>query len=310
MKLLLLLTLTTLVVLIKTDDTLVLDNNQFLIYNKVYHKARLAQFSEKNDREIGTYEHGLNPDQLWTLEPHPSQKGCYYIVNEVHTRHRITNYKHQLIIYDGPHFGDQLFKFVPSGKNDGFWYIYSCRYENDRLTKFGVGDKEVGMYSGAKSPDQLWRLVPRFKANLFTDQVFHFDNRQGSNPITREVSVTTGIKRSTTSTIRNKSTFKYSIEASMGTAFKLFDFGVTATTEFSMELESTFAETSEASWSKTEKIQFIVPPGKNFKVMQHALEFDGHFSSDHCTLMTDIKIFESDTAQFDDPDDFIVSRVQ
>ena len=310
MKLIVLLMLTALVPQIKTDESLVLDNNQFLIYNKVYHKARLAQFSTTSDREIGTFEHGLHPDQLWTLEPHPSKKGCYYMVNEKYTQHRITNYKHQLIIYDGPHYSDQLFKFVPSGKNDGFYYIYSCRYENDRLAKLGFGDKEVGFYSGAKSPEQLWRLVPRFKANFFTDQVFHFDNRQASNPITREVTVTTGMKRSTTTTIRNQSTFKYSIEASMSTAFNLFDFGVTATTEFSAELESTFADTNEQTWSKTEKITFIIPPGKNFKVMQHQLEFEGQFHYDSCTLLTDIKIFESDTNQFEDPDDFIISRVQ
>ena len=310
MKLIVLLMLTALVPQIKTDDSLVLDNNQFLIYNKVYHKARLAQFSTKSDREIGTFEHGLHPDQLWTLEPHPSKKGCYYMVNEKYTQHRITNYKHQLIIYDGPHYSDQLFKFVPSEKNDGFYYIYSCRYENDRLAKLGFGDKEVGFYGGAKSPDQLWRLVPRFKASFFTDQVFHFDNRQGSNPITRVVSVTTGIKRSSTSTIRNKTSFKLSIEASMSGVFKMLDLGVKTTSEFSTELETSFSETTEQSWSKTEKITFIVPPGKNYKVMQHGMDFDGKFSTDSCTLLTSLKIFESTTDHFDDPDDFIISYVQ
>ena len=166
------------------------------------------------------------------------------------------------------------------------------------------------MYGGPKYPDQLWRLVPRFKANFFTDQVFHFDNRQGSNPITREVSVTTGMKRSTTSTIRNKTTFKQTIEASMSGAFKIFDFGVKTTTEFSTELETSFSDSNEQSWSKTEKITFVIPPGKNFKVMQHQVEFEGKFSADSCTLLTAIKIFESTTAEFDDPDDFIISRVQ
>merc|ERR1711971_718591 len=159
MKVLLLLMLTTLVLQIKADDSLVLDNNQFLIYNKVYHKARLAQWGLE-ESNAGTYEHALYPDQLWTLEPHPSKKGCYYIVNEEYPQHRIANYKHSFIIYNGKHYDDQLFKFVPSGKKDGFYYIYSCYYTNDRIAKYGVDDGAVTMYGGAKYADQLWRLVP------------------------------------------------------------------------------------------------------------------------------------------------------
>jgi len=304
---LLLVLLTTLVLQTGAEEEL--DNNQFLIYNKVYHKARLAQWGTGGD-DAGTYEHALYPDQLWTLEPHPSRKGCYYMVNEVYSQHRIANWKHNFKVYDGPHYNDQLFRFVPSGKNDGFFYIYSCHYTNDRIAKYGVEDDKMLMYSGPKYPDQLWKLVPRFKANFFTDEVFHFDNRQGSNPITREVSVTTGIKRSTTSTIRSKTTFKQSIEASLSGAIKMFDVGVTTTTEFSAELETSFSETNEQSWSKTEKITFIIPPGKNFKVMQHKVDFEGKFSSDSCSLLTAIKIFESTEASFDDPDDFIISYSQ
>jgi len=299
--------LTTLVLQIKTDDSLVLDNNQFLIYNKVYHKARLAQWGTGGN-DAGTYEHALYPDQLWTLEPHPSKKGCYYIVNEVHSQHRIANWQHNFIVYSGPHYNDQLFRFVSNG--DGFYYIYSCHYTNDRIAKYGVGNGKMAMYGGPKYPDQLWRLVPRFKANFFTDQVFHFDNRQGSNPITREVSVTTGIKRSTTNTIRSKTTFKQSVEASLSGAIKLIDVGVKTTTEFTTELEASFSETNEQSWSKTEKITFVIPPGKNFKVMQHVVDFEGKFGSESCSLLTAIKVFESTEDSFDDPDDFIISHVQ
>ena len=79
-------------------------------------------------------------------------------------------------------------------------------------------------------------------------------------------------------------------------------------TEFSSELETTFAQTNEKKWAKTEKITWVTPP---FKVMQHQVEFEGQFSMEFCSLLTDIKVFESDIGhQFEDPEDFIISRVQ
>ena len=44
--------------------------------------------------------------------------------------------------------------------------------------------------------------------------------------------------------------------------------------------------------------------------MQHQVEFEGQYSMESCSLLTD-KVFESDIGhQFEDPDDFIISRVQ
>jgi len=304
---LILLMLTTLVLQIKTDDSLVLDNNQFLIYNKVYHKARLAQWGTDRSN-AGTYEHGLYPDQLWTLDPHPTMKDCYYIVNERYSQHRIADSNHKFVVTDGTYYNDQLFKFVPNG--DGFYYIYSCHYINDRITKHGRGMNEVSMYSGPNYSDQLWKLVPRFKANLYTNEVFHQDNRQGSEPIAIERTVTTGLRRSTTDTIQRKETFKQSIEASFSGAVKALDIGVTTTTEFSNELETSFSQTDEQNWSRTEKITFTIPAYKNYKVMQHVAAFEGEFSTESCRLLTAFKVFESDSETFDELDDFIISSVQ
>jgi len=302
-----LLILTTLVLQTKTDDSLVLDNNQFLIYNKYYHMARLAQWGTDRSN-AGTYEHALHPDQLWTLDPHPTIKDCYYIVNEQYSQHRIADSDHDFVVTDGPYYNDQLFKFVPNG--DGFYYIFSCVYTNDRITKHGRGDGEVSMNPGPNYPDQLWRLVPRFGANLFTKEVFHFDNRQGTNSITREVSVTHGLRRSSTDTIRRKKTFKQSIEASFSGVVKALNIGVTTTTEFSNELETSFSETNEQNWSKTEKVTFTIPPGKNYKLMQHVAAFEGQFSAESCQLLTEIKVFESDGDTFDGMDDYIISSEQ
>ena len=231
-------------ILVCQGESLILDNNQFLIYNKKYHKSRLAQWGTKH-KNVGSYQHGLNFDQLWTLEPHPRKQGCYYIVNEKYPKFRLADYRHKLIVYDGNHYDDQLFKFVPNG--DGYYYIKSCRYTHDRIVKWGTEDRKTGIYDGPGQWEQLWRLVPRFKASFFTDVIFHFDNRQGSMPIVREISVTRGIKKTTTSSIKNKSTYKKSIGAAIGGAVKLIDIWMTSTTEFTHELEISFAHTNEQS---------------------------------------------------------------
>ena len=145
MKVLILLMLTSPMLLIKTDGSLVLDNNSFLIYDKVYHKARLTQW-DTGYYDVGTCEHAIYSDQLWTLEPHPSKEGCYYIMNEKHSQYRIANYRHSFVVYDGPHYNDQLFKSVHSGNNDGSYYIYSCSYTNDRIAIYGSGDSDVRFF--------------------------------------------------------------------------------------------------------------------------------------------------------------------
>ena len=44
--------------------------------------------------------------------------------------------------------------------------------------------------------------------------------------------------------------------------------------------------------------------------MQHAVDFEGALDWETCSLLTNIKIFESDNAYFDDPDNFIMTYVQ
>ena len=284
-----------------------LDNNQFLIYNKHYPHARLTLLP---DNSVGTSELELAPEQLWTLEPHPDNKGYYYIVNEAHPMLRLADSSNVLIAYDQLHYPDQLFKLVPSGNNDGYFYIQNSYHDNDRIAKYGPDNKQTGMYSGPFYPDQLWKLVPRFKVNFHTDVVFHFDNRQNPKEIIRKVSVTKGIKKSSTSSIRNKATFTSSMEASLGAAVEIFNIGVSTKAEFTDEIELSLSKTTEQEWSRTEEVTFTVPAFKNFKVMQHVVKFDGEFDVDRCTLLTDIKVFVSEENEFDDPENFILKKTQ
>ena len=99
------------------------------------------------------------------------------------------------------------------------------------------------------------------------------------------------------------------MEVSLGVAIDMFNVGLKVSAEFTVELERSFSETSEKPWSKTENIQFIIPAGKNYKVLQHISFFDGYmFISDSGTLLADIKIFESDTDAFKGEKDFIINK--
>jgi len=98
------------------------------------------------------------------------------------------------------------------------------------------------------------------------------------------------------------------MEVSLGVAIDIFNIGLKVSAEFTVELERSFSETSEKTWSKTENIQFIIPAGKNYKVLQHTSFFDGMFISDSGTLLADIKIFESDTDAFKGEKDFIINK--
>ena len=279
----------------EADDFL--GHNQYLIFNKSYHRARLAQWGPGHT-DVGTYEHGLNPNQLWTLESHPHRPGSYHVINERNPQHRLTNHKHNFIVYNGPHFPDQLFKFV--SKDDGYYFIQSAHYPEDWLTKHGVENSQVSFREFNGGDDQLWRLVPRFQARVYDREVFHFDNRQGSNPIIREISITTGIRRTSTSSLSNQTTYKKSISAALGLAVEVLDLGVRQAIEYENQLETSFSEEVEQSWSQTENITFTVPPGKNFKVVQRGVKFEGQIAADTCVLLTNIKVFESDSSQFDD----------
>lgn len=290
---------------VKAETEEVLDNNQFLIYNKKYPFARLTQYKAK-EKEVGTYEGGIYSDQLWTLTPHPYQEGCYYIENEFHPGWRIANYRHTFKVYEGPYFDDQLFKFVPF--DDEYYYIYNCHYTNDRITKYGHDDKEVTMYSGNLHPDQLWKLVPRFTAGFRTHQLFHIDNRQSSVPITRKVSVTTGLTRTSSTTIRSQRTFKRSMEKSLSVAIKELEVGATNGREFTRELEKSFSKSSEASWSATVELEFTIPARTNYKVLQRYSIFHGVIGADSSTLWTNMKIFESKTDQFEGEDEYIINK--
>ena len=304
-----------------TSGDLVLDNNQFLIYNVDYPFARLTLSKDGDHYKVETTEGELAPEQLWTLIPDPNVPGSYYIASEKYPTCKMRDRRANSIdmqcdleISQEPfHTEDTLFMIIQWNNlkvNKDSYFIYSHYYQNDRIAKYGRGNNEIGMYFGLpnKKFSEEWKLVPRFKANFYTNPVFHFDNLENPEKIIRKVSVTKGLRKSSTKSVGNKDNFKQSMGASLEAGCSFFKVNASLKEEFSNEFESTFSKTTEEEWSKTEEVTFTIPANKNFKVMQHVVKFDGKFMDDRCALLTDIKVFVSDKDEFDDPDKFIYPR--
>ena len=145
-----------------------------LIYKKKYEHAKIAQWGTSG-RSVGTYEPRINPDQLWILEESRNHPGYYYIRNAKYDTFRLAKWGKgdgQTGVYDKAHNDDQLWRF----KKEGDYYrIYNYVYPSAKIAKWGTGDG--GSYSGPDHDDQLWKLVPRYKARAQEKEVWSCDNR-------------------------------------------------------------------------------------------------------------------------------------
>ena len=104
-----------------------LNGNTFLIYNKVYEHAKLAQWGTSG-RDCGTYEQRINPDQLWILEESSSKPGYYYIKNAEYEGYRLAKWGKgdgQAGVYNGQYYDDQLWRFQPVGD---YYRIFNKEY--------------------------------------------------------------------------------------------------------------------------------------------------------------------------------------
>lgn len=129
-------------------------NRNYLIYNKKYYHTRLTQF---NSREVGTYQGEVYDDQRWyfTKSHIPN---CFYINNVYRKGYRLADSKHKLVPYKGQKYDDQLWKFVQL-RESYFFRIENCYNKGEVITKFGPGDKRVGMSKGAVNDNQYWQIV-------------------------------------------------------------------------------------------------------------------------------------------------------
>lgn len=115
------------------------------------------------------------------------------------------------------------------------------------------------------------------------------DNREGSVPFSEEISVTTGIKLTSTESI----SFTVGLETSLKSSVSLTGVSEDIESKLSLQIDSSLSQTEEKNWSRTSKITFTAPIGKNYRVKQLSCEFVSPLSSDNCVLTCHYVIEES-----------------
>ena len=267
-----------------------LNGNTFIITNKKYNHANIAQWGTKS-RDMGTYEQKVYLDQFWQLKEDSNNKGFYYIHNIKNEGYRIAKWgtgNKDCGIYNGQYFQDQMWKFVP--QDGGYYRIYNYKYPKAKITKFGKGDDDWGTYTGADYDDQLWKLTPRYKAEMAEEILFEADNRAGSRPYKQKTTVTMGLKL----TSSNSLTSKVGLEVAL--AFAVSGVGVSAemTARVTSEISEYMSSSEEKSWSKTEETTFSAPAGKNYRVKQTVFRFSSPLGEDNLDLRSKYTIEETD----------------
>ena len=99
-----------------------LDLNTFVIANKKYPRANLAQWAA-NGYARGTYDVRIHPDQLWLLVENPNHRGFYTINNAKWEGYRLAVWgggNEDVIVYNGVYYTDQWWGFEHVGGD----YIY------------------------------------------------------------------------------------------------------------------------------------------------------------------------------------------
>ena len=274
-----------------------MDGAIFYIINKVYSHARLAQWGT-GGRDIGTYEQKVYPDQLWRLEAEPKHPGYYYICNVHNDGYRIGKWgggDGEVGNYNGQYFDDQLWKFEKSGQ---FYRIFNYKYKDAKMAKWGKGDGYWGTFSGDNYDDQLWKLVPLLEGSFGKLFVWSIDNRQGSENVTIQRSVTKGVKITQASSLTKKTGFKASLKYSASLAIEgIFSVGGETSYEFTQEIESSLSHANEKQWSETTTVTFTAPKGVNYRVTQWQLNFASDaLEDDQCQgqVLTKFKVEETD----------------
>lgn len=273
------------------------DGAIFFIINKAYKHAKLAQWGT-GGRDIGTYEQRVYPDQLWRLEAEPEHPGYYYICNVQNDGYRIGKWggdDQAVGNYNGQYFDDQLWKFEKYGD---FYRIFNYKYEDAKIAKWGKGDSDWGTFDGKFFDDQLWKLTSLFESSLTKASVLTIDNRQGSENVIVERSVTKGVKLTTTSSLSIKEGFKASLKYSASLEIgRVARVGMEEAFEICQEIESSLSNSSQEQWSETTKVTFTAPKGVNYRVTQWQLNFRSWnlMLTDNCQgqVLTKIKIEET-----------------
>ena len=145
----------------------------------------------------------------------------------------------------------------------------------------GKADKDWGAYDGPIYEDQSWKLVPRFKPDANFVTIWSVDNLQGTTPVVREISVTTGLKLTSSLSISTTKGLKVSLDFSISID-EFFSAGIK--TELTEQITKSLSHSEEKDWSQTTKVTFTAPPRTYYRVDQLRCDFSSPLDSDNCSL--------------------------
>ena len=128
--------------------------------------------------------------------------------------------------------------------------------------------------------------MPRFKADVSNVTIWERDNRKGSEDFSAEITVTTGLVPTSSSSFSTKIGLQESLEASLPV---VDDFK----TKISTQIEKSLSNTEKKDWSHQSKIKFTAPKGKNYRVKQVTCNFRSPLADDSCNLMCDYIVEET-----------------
>ncbi|XP_046842311.1 uncharacterized protein LOC124436427 [Xenia sp. Carnegie-2017] len=250
-----------------------LNNNSFLITSKMFKNENLVMWG------TGCKQIGTNVEiQFWQLKEEPKYPGYFYICNTKYDGYRIANLGPRISCESEPDNENQMFKFEEVG--DSFYRICNYKKQEAKLTKWGKENDELGFSDGTGDDNQSWKLVPRFEAYVTTVTIWSYDNRHISESLSEEISVTTGLKFTSSSTTPITIGLEQSLMASVCSAAVDEESKV----EINDEIQYSLSQSTEEDWSRTSAIEYTVPAGKNFRVKQLTCEFYSLLRSDTCVL--------------------------
>ena len=158
------------------DKEYILDKNTFVLYNKQYPHAKLAQWGTGR-RDFGTKETKTDPKQLWYFEESPTDRRYHYLTNVHYDEYRLSKWgsgQWDVGVESGHYHEYQLWIVAYSTTHH---VLFNKEDTRAKLTKFEKADDKVGTYTGGQWPDQYWILVSRYDANAKEVELWNIDNR-------------------------------------------------------------------------------------------------------------------------------------
>jgi hypothetical protein len=268
----------------------------FFIRNQDVWPANIAQWGTDNGNDCGTYEEAIYPDQLWMFLEDEFNPGYYNIMNVYHSSPpwRLAKWGEgntDTGVYAGDYYEDQLWSFVnvsESATGEGMMYnIYNKAYPQCKLTQWGQADSDWGTETGNVT-GQTWTLLSRFTGTIQIKTLWSADNRQGTQDFSETVTVTEGLKLTSSSSVSVKLGLDESLKASIP------DIGMSVKTQLQASVTDSLDRGEEESWTQTTSIKFTAPAGKNYRVSQYTVPFKSLYDADDMTLSSFFSIQESD----------------